>query len=280
MPMTQIAFIPCWNRPHYLAESLARLAACKEQPRAWLFSVDRGEQSCIPIIQAFLEGKRGAIVIRKPHGYVGNTYNMLEGYHDALALARQERATHINMIEDDIYAAPGYFTWHREAWKAAPDAFFASACLNQERSLGPIIDIPKGAYRDTRFQSLGVSFPLDAVRHITRHRKSMYYINPMAYVAQQFPGSSAPIEQAEQAGLWKRIIESAGAWGIYPFLPRAWHCGVSGKNQKARAQYQPEMLAKLTAAEINAIAERPYFSDVMHDGEESGISYLGDLTWK
>jgi hypothetical protein len=273
--MKQLAFIPCWNRPHYLAGCLKRLAACTEQPEAWLFSVDRGEQSCIPVIQEFLAGRNGELILRKPHGFVGNTYNMLEGYADALRMAESYGCSHVNMVEDDIYVAPGYFAWHREIWMTAPKAFFASACLNQERPLGPVIDMPYAAYKDDRFQSLGVSFPLSSLREIIKHRKMLYYMYPTAYVAQQFPDSQAPPEQAEQAGLWKRIIEAHGAWGVYPFLPRAWHCGLEGKNQKSRLPLPPERLGAMTADEINDVAERPCFSDVVHDGPEQPISYLG-----
>jgi hypothetical protein len=279
--INQLAFIPCWNRPHYLEQCLKRLAACRSQPRYWLFSVDRGDQSCIPIIQEFMQGRQGEVILRKPHGFVGNTYNMLEGYASALALAEQVGATHINMIEDDIYCNPGYFEWHREIWMTAPDAFFASACLNQERPIGPVRDMPAAAYKDDRFQSLGVSYPLWAVREITRHRNVSYYLHPIGYVAKKYPNSAIPSLQAEQAGLVKRIIEHGGYHGLYPFMPRAWHCGVEGKNQKAKTKegepISPERLALLNADEINSIAERPCFSDVMYDGDEHGIKYVGDM---
>jgi hypothetical protein len=208
---------------------------------------------------------------------------MLEGYASALGWAEKTGATHINMVEDDIYVAPGYFEWHREIWLTAPDAFFASACLNQERPIGPVPDMPGGAYKDDRFQSLGVSFPLSSVRKIVKHRAVMYYMAPMAYLQRQFPGSAHPPEQAEQAGLIKRIVSSSpDRHGIYPFLPRAWHSGVEGKNMRRCKTKQgepisPQRLAKLSADEINAIAERPCFSDVMYDGPEPGIRYLGDM---
>lgn len=258
--MRHHVIIPAWRRPEFLWACLHRLRLADRPGVSYAITLDRMHSVPVATIaQEFrrqLGRHRVGINRRGSHPWRGNSYNVLEAYREALAVRDAEL---IHLVEEDIFVGADYFDYHEQAHALAP-VFAVSACRNQNEGIHPAHD-PVSAYRHASYQSLGVSFRPDTIRHAVNHAGVDYYRDPGRYCREVFPASVIPPGHCEQDGLINRVREATGGSTIYPCTPRAYHAGFYGYNRRggwgqergSAAQLGRTLLA-MSADELNTRA--------------------------
>jgi hypothetical protein len=188
--------------------------------------LDRGHSREVMTIAK--ESGLGEIVTQRPHKFHGNSFNVLDGYARALERAGDKP---IHLIEEDIFIGEGYFHFHEAAWRVDPEAFFVTACLNQNHKDRPKDGDWSAVYRYQSYQSLGVSLKPESVRQFIHHNNPHYLRNFNSYLDKHF-GKMA--YGGEQDGLIQRVIVKGNHYGIYPHVQRAFHAGFRGYNRKGK----------------------------------------------
>ena len=199
--MKDIVIIPAYFRGEFLQLCMENLVKCPEIWDAEIrvyhdlktddtekFDRELSEVETVVNHWRALLGAQFRSMLRTPHNYYGNSYNVLEAYTDALA----SEARHVYLIEDDIIVHPDFFKWHEEAQS---QGCFCSIGGHCDRSLHP------------HFASLGVCWSRQNLTSIVAHAKTAYYERLLPYVMQTFPQSKMECHMVEQDGLISRIIE-------------------------------------------------------------------------
>lgn len=232
---------------------LTRLSKAATDDVKVVVSLDRqGTVDCRQVAESFSSAFADIYLrVMKYHQFHGNSYNVLSGLGDVLKVGGDL----IHVVEDDIMVSLGYFAYHEEAHRSAPDAFAVSACKNQNLQGSA----PAAAYRHPSYQSLGVSMRPDVVRQVIEHDKPLYYGDMVAYCRRYFPGSVIPPGHAEQDGLINRVRERAGGVTVYAEQPRAFHAGFYGYNRTGTKlggsiELRSQKILSMTSEEMNAMA--------------------------
>lgn len=224
--------IPAWRRPEFLWACLHRLRLADRPGVSYAILLDR--MHSVPtatVAQEFrrqLGHSRVTITRRGSHPWRGNSYNVLQGYGEAL---RVRGVDLVHLVEEDIFVGHDYFDYHEQAHALAP-VFAVSACRNQNEGGIYPASVPSAVYRHASYQSLGVSFRPDMIRHAVNHAGVDYYRDPGRYCREVFPDSAIPPGHCEQDGLINRVREATGGSTIYPYTPRAYHAGFYGYNRR------------------------------------------------
>ena len=249
-----IVLIPCWRRADFLSVTLRRIARAEKAHRQYyVFLIDEGHSDeVMRVARQFPFASE--IVANELRPMRGNSFNILNGFAYARRIAPSMKSRLVYLIEEDIWIGRDFFTFH-EAVQSRFNCFFVSAVRNQNdaRTFPPRRSL---VYFHHAYQSLGVSFRVEALDAIVRHHRPNFYADPAAYAAQHFPNSSLAAGFVEQDGLIHRIVEKGHLRGAYPFVPRAYHAGFVGYNRPGHAfgGTLPERIAKLerlTDAEAN-----------------------------
>jgi Glycosyltransferase like family 2 len=274
--MKGVVVVPAWRRPDFLWACLERL----RRADGWddhiiVLSLDREpDPDVVRIAKEFQAGRaavRVDVIERAPHPHPGNSYNVLAAYARATELAAPEHLIHL--IEEDVLVARGYFRYAEAAHRRVRDCYCVSACRDQNASLPHVLaKEPDQArpwiYERDTYQSLAVSFRPSVVKRVlaTIHGVD-YFGHPVETLASRFPATKIPRSNAEQDGLFGRMLEEwVGGLGwrgaIYPAVPRACHVGWVGYNRSGgRPLYDgtPEergqTILDMTEAEMNARAD-------------------------
>lgn len=216
--MRDIVLIPTFSRPEMLWHCLEHLSVAESiadyEVRVLLdFHRDRKPPPAAEVEQVVARFPIVTKLIRRdPHSFHGNSYNVLQGYKEALA------AEHVYLVEDDVLVEPDFFLWHRQQ---QGNGAFCSVAVRNERS---------GLLKSDRdYASLGVCFPRASVQHIVKHARSDYYRDQQGYIARTFDGRFGN-EFHEQDGLILRVMGSIGGYSIWPLEPKARHVGTYGYN--------------------------------------------------
>ena len=281
--MKGVVIVPTWRRPDHLWATLHRIfMADGWQQYRYLVSIDRDpDPECREVAESFfrVRGPECAgvdIVQREPHGYHGNSFNLLSAY--AWAVERCGDMDLVYLIEEDISVARGFFRFHEAAHEFDSSCFAVSACRDQNHSMPPVDPHDAQARsmvheRDT-YQSLGVSFHAEVLRdEILPLATRGYFTSPVETLAAAYPNTRIARGQAEQDGLINRVLEERcrreGHGMFYPLVPRAAHLGWHGYNRLGGKPLQtgtlPEIRGRqilaMTDAEMNALAD-PSFRDI------------------
>jgi len=255
--MRHHVIIPAWRRPEFLWACLQRLHRADRPGVSYAICLDRMHSVPVATVAQEFRRKLGHhrvnIVRRGGHPWRGNSYNVLQSYREALDLRGVDL---IHLVEEDIFVGHDYFDYHERAHALAP-VFAVSACRNQNEGIYPAYD-PASAYRHSSYQSLGVSFRPEMLRHVVNHAGVDYYRDPGRYCREVFPDSTIPPGHCEQDGLINRVREATGGQTTYPCVPRAYHAGFYGYNRRggwgqdrgSAAQLGRRLLA-MTADELN-----------------------------
>jgi hypothetical protein len=233
---------------------LTRLQAARAEDVHVVVSLDRaGSSECVEAAQAFASSDAFAgLHLRQvpPHRFHGNSYNVLTGMRDCLTF----KPDLLHVVEEDIFVAATYFSFHEDMHRAVPDAFAVSACRNQNA-----MD-DGAAYTHPSYQSLGVSLRPKAVELVLEHAVPAYFRNMVGYCTRTFPSSAIPAPFAEQDGLVNRVREGVGGVTVYTARPRAYHAGFYGYNRQGRPLSggslveRAERLLAMSSGELNAHA--------------------------
>lgn len=259
MSANELVIVTGWKRPDFLLACLRRLALADDGNQKYWVCLDRGaDRECLRVADEFVSqlGPTRAQVRRRTHRYRGNSFNVLMSYREAVALAPDL----VHLVEDDVFVGEGYFEFHRQAHDLAPNAFAVSACRNQQfpPDVNPP-DVATAVYQHVSYQSLGVSFRLEALARVIGHASHSYFARPEAYCSRNWPNSAINPANAEQDGLIHRLIEASGRPTVYPFAPRAYHAGFVGYHRKGAplagtVEERATLLLRMTTAELNAAA--------------------------
>lgn len=283
--MTQVVIVPAWQRPEFLRACLYRLSVADRPHIHYLISLDRGYTPGVAQVadnfRASITGglHRVTVLRRTRHPHRGNSYNVLEAYRRAHAMA----PSLIHLVEEDIFVGADYFEYHEDAHRMHPHAFCVSAVRNQAWPPGtePPVD-DTAVYAHTSYQSLGVSFRPDTVRQFLPHAKPAYYRDGGRYLRSVFPHSSIPAGHSEQDGLINRVREQQGAATIYPWSPRAYHAGYFGYNRRGHwngpgadgsIDERADALLRMSAEQLNVRARHyPDFTTIDLDQQRERVS--------
>lgn len=256
--MTELVIVTAWKRPDFLSAALTRLLAADDGRQVYRICLDRLHARECGLVAAVFARKLGnrAVVRRRSHQYKGNSFNVLTSYREAVTLAPDL----VHLVEDDVFVGADYFEFHRRAHQLVPGAFAVSACRNQQ--FPPDVNPPDredAVYAHTSYQSLGVSFQVEALADVVKHATHSYFARPVAYCRQNWPNSAINPNNAEQDGLIHRMIEASGRPTVYPFSPRAYHAGFVGYHRKGTGpagtiEQRAATLLRMTTAELNAAA--------------------------
>lgn len=256
-----IVIVPGWRRAGFLEACLRRLHACDRPDLLVWVALDRGhDQASMVVARRWASAWSGRYeILVDNHPYAGNSHNLLCMYKRAL----DHRPTPelIHLVEEDVFIADGYFDFHDQVHALAPNAFAVSACQAQMfLECGPSPEPHPGRVSlAPRYQSLGVSFRPDRLDAIYPHLVPGYFANPIRYCRNTFPHSRLPEANAEQDGLFDRIVEASGTGVAYPWTPRAYHAGFIGYHRdglrmRLSPEAQADRLLVMTAGELNAAA--------------------------
>jgi hypothetical protein len=210
----------------------------------------------VDVVKAFPFEK--AIRFAAQHRYQGNSYNLLEGYKYGVQMAKQNGSELIYLIEEDIWIAKDFFTFHEKVQKQHPN-FCVSAVRNQNNP-NKLSHEPGSVYYYPTYQSLGVSFKVDRIESIVKHATPEFYRHMLAYVRRHFPKSRYGGSWCEQDGLINRIVETSPVQCMYPYVPRAFHAGFVGYNRQGKSlegslEMRVSKLKSMTDSEMNEMAK-------------------------
>lgn len=216
--MRDIVLVPTYDRPEMLWLCLERLseaeAFSEHEVRILVdnhFGAPPRLDEAVAVASQFGPVK---VTVRQPHGYNGNSYNVLEGYKEALA----SDARFIYLVEDDVLVDPDFFLWHREA-QAQGDAFCSIAAENTRSG-------QLASFQD--YASLGVCFPRVSLMQVVNHAVPAYYENQAGYCQRMFHVEQTAKEDVEQDGLILRVMAAANGYSVWPRTPKATHIGWYG----------------------------------------------------
>lgn len=173
------------------------------------------------------------LVKREPHGFPGNSKNLLMGFREAFEAGCQ----HCFLVEDDVMVAPDFLRWHRAIMNQGN--WFASVGTYCTRRA----DWPKDGkanqfwISEWDYASLGVCLPRSTLQLIAPHDKTEYYLDPIRYLTRLFADSRFKTSFHEQDGLIMRLIGQVSGKVAWPCVPRAWHVGFWGYHRTDRQPF-------------------------------------------
>ena len=234
--MMDIILVPTYMRPEYLFLCLERIAN-SERPtdsEIWIcqdfrFDDEHRHKLGIDWTNEVLDYWRGRLPIkfvrRRPHGFEGNSHNVLEAYKEAF----NSSARFIYLIEEDVFVQPDFFRWH-EAVQAEGD-FMCSVAYRCSRNSEAATDItdPNAYFTSQRdYASIGVAWRREKLAPVIAHASTEYYRDTSAYMVRTFPGNRFAGDFSEQDGLIMRVMWETHGTVAWPYVPRAYHLGWYG----------------------------------------------------
>lgn len=235
--MNEVCLVTTYERPDFLWHCLDRLSHCPEiadRTVSVRLCLDRRlgrdvSAETISVMADFIERMELRWIERNPHSYVGNSYNTLESYKEALGTG----AGKIYLVEDDVMVAPDFFRWHRAAHELE-NVFCSIAHPIVGRVLYDTFTDADKVYRSqSDFSSLGVCWKPEVLRTIVQHGCPQYFQDMVGYVRVVFPESKFGLSWTEQDGLIRRELVRSHLMTVYPCLPRAVHVGFYGYHRPA-----------------------------------------------
>jgi hypothetical protein len=264
--------IPTYYRPELLYLCLERVLGNPGAGREIWLAQDRhagdlprhtrDEEETESVVASFRTRLNLRRVVRPPHGYPGNSHNVLEAYRAAY----QTDARYVYLIEEDVLVTEDFFRWH-EAVQGRGDYFCSVAyrCTRNPRVRHS--DDPAGYLEcDGDYASIGVCWRRTNLAAVVRHATADYYGDPEGYVRARFPGSGLPPGAAEQDGLIQRLLIADGRPAAWASLPRAYHVGVWGYHRPAGVRFAGTLKERVHAmreaatstAALRGLSRDPY----------------------
>lgn len=258
----EVVIVPLHRRPAFALACLTRLyeAARADENLTFHLSIDaQPDPEVIKIADRFAQqvGRTRVAVVQRTRSFRGNSFNLLTAYAETV----DSGADLIHLVEEDVLVADDYFDYHRAVHAQEPDVFSVCACRNQ---FWPLYGGPPAEedtyYLQTCYQSIGVSFTPDKLRHVTAHSPQHFCINPYGYLRRTYPHSALGQQYAEQDGLIYRIVESLGAKTAFPCVPRAYHAGFTGYNRagvtlNGTIEDQAKQILTMDGHDLNAASQ-------------------------
>jgi hypothetical protein len=273
-----IVLIPAYNRAELLSVCIRRIQQAHNWCENYYFiALDTGfDKEVFQVADAFLNliPKQAEILFNKRCG-AGNNSNILQSMDYAYRRAKSStypftyRPKILNVIEDDTLVAKDYFDWHSQAHREYPEVFAASACLNQFDKRKS--EDPSSVFLHHRVQGIGVSFKLNSLPYILVHNTPLYFENESSYVQAAFPFSKYRGDIPSWDGLCDRLIFRYDKKVLYPYAPRATHCGYwglhrVGERPKGTLEERIEQLESMSAKDMNTRTSRKDIDELNFEG--------------
>ena len=271
-----VVLVAAWRRPEFLIMSLSYvLAATHADEHEYVFILDYGYDPLVLAVATAFPAKHTRIHFSPKHEFIGgNSFNTLEGYRYAHMVAKMLGSKLVYLIEEDVWVARDYFTFHRAAHAnshrnvaglpaADAEKIFQvtafSIALNdgefgEDRGAAvtacsantPAGELLRSAVVVRRhYTSVALSFDTASLDSVVRHATKRYYEGPVEYItaewgeqgfaADEFYGVMRATDYTEQDGLLNRDTRSHQWWTLSPRCPRAFHAGFTGYNRRAKA---------------------------------------------
>jgi len=229
-----IIIIPTYYRPEFLYLCLERI---RRNPSAgsdiWLVQDRRlndfpqyaqEEIETEQVLSHFNKELNLRSIVRQPHSYHGNTYNILEAYKAAY----RTNARYVYLLEEDVLITEDFFRWH-ETVQEQGDYYCSIGYRCIRNSEVKHVDDPAGYLECANdYASIGVCWRRTNLAAVVAHAAADYYSNPMGYILARFPNSKLPLGASEQDGLILRLTIADKRPAAWASLPRAYHIGVRG----------------------------------------------------
>jgi len=230
-----VCIVPTFQRPEFLWLCLEHLEKCEGiGDLRVVVAVDnhRGrpyDPQVVKLAQAFSERLPISAMVRQPHGYLGNSYNVMTAFQEAI----EAGARYVFLVEDDVMVLPDFFRWHYAVHAIEPGLFASVASLNKHLAEAPRTGDPAAYYTAKDYASIGVCLPAPAVRLLHEHTKPAYFGALVKYMQRRFPGNPWGDTWAEQDGLMLRVMAEHGLRTAWPSAARAFHTGFWGYHRMA-----------------------------------------------
>jgi hypothetical protein len=231
-----IVLITTYFRPEYLSlclEYLSKAEGAQDDKEYWVLQDFRFEDEHrhgldLRWTKEVIERSPLPIryIERKPHGFVGNSYNTLEAYKEAY----DSDARFIYLVEDDVLATTDFFRWH-EAVQAKEDSAMCSVayrCSRNGHARKDITDPAAYFISSSDFASIGCCWRRENLKEVVKHACPEYYNNMQPYLDDRFPDDVYKQWFGEQDGLVMRVLHQQKSHVVWPYVPRAWHIGNVG----------------------------------------------------
>lgn len=281
----ETVIVPLHRRGHFALACLTRLytAARDDDTLTFHLAIDANPtREVVHVARQFVQkvDDHRAVIVQRDRTFRGNSFNVLTAYAEVV----DSGAEVIHLVEEDILVGKDYFDYHRQVRAADPTVFAVCACRNQFWPLGTNPPAEEDAYYlQTCYQSIGISFTPDMLRHVTGHNIRNFCINPSGYLHRFFPDSKLGTQYAEQDGLIYRIVEALDTHVAFPCVPRAYHAGFTGYNRAGTTlpgtlEDQARRILAMNGDELNA-ASRSYrdYETVDLDADRKPVSRA--LSW-
>jgi len=261
-----IVLIPAYYRPEFLAlclEHLSKTEGSRDDKQYWIMQDYRYdddmrygmqarwtkevvEKSPLPV--RFLQ--------RKPHGFAGNSHNVLEAYKEAY----QTSARLVYLVEEDVLVTPDFFHWHEFVQVVEPKTMCSIAyrCSRNNEAYRDITD-PTSYFTTARdYASIGVCWKRENLGPVLQHACPEYYADQEGYIRRTFPGNRFAGDFCEQDGLVMRVMWEQRAFTTWPYVPRAYHLGGYGYHRPAGKRPDGQLQTK-----INTLREWVRNADIL-----------------
>lgn len=230
--------VPTFARPEYLQLCLEQLLeADGGREKHVLVAIDRHQRDTndqknrnvesLHVAEQFrYEFANLEVILREPHGYIGNPYNFLELYKTAF----HSDARFVYLVEDDVLVGKDFFTWH-ERVNERQDYFCTVGwhCIRNPQAIS--FGAPE-SYIETQndFSSIGVCWKREGLAPLVQHALPDYYRDIAGYLRRAFPNEEVKHGVwTEQAGLVMRLLLSTpNATVAWPVRARCAHVGING----------------------------------------------------
>lgn len=221
--------VPLWRRAGFAAACLRKLADAMDGGVRVLISVDCGHnEETLAVAKGFEYNHPGRVQLAvRDVDYQSGSYNVFTAMREALDWVGPDDLVHV--LEEDILIGQGYFTFHRDVHKLAPDVYSVSACENIFLADDvKVTDRPDCAYLSGAFQVWGSSYRPERVGRILKRLRPEYFEDMGTAVAAEFGKSNMLRTGALYDGVMANDMAQQGLHVAFPFTPRAYHAGFEG----------------------------------------------------
>lgn len=203
---------------------------------------------------------RAALTVREID-YPTGSYNVFSAMGEALEWVGPDDTVHV--LEEDIMIGIGYFGFHRDTHRLAPEAYSVSACENiflPDHVRAP--DRPDAVYLSGAFQVWGSSYRPERVAKILKRLRPGYYDDMGKAVAAEFGEANMLRTGALYDGVMANDLAQQMLHVAFPFTPRAYHAGFEGLSYgdmalTGPAEEQADQILAMSGDELKARCTLP-----------------------
>jgi len=229
-----LVIIPTYYRPEFLYLCLERIMRNPGADRELWLVQDRHtndfpqyaqeEEETELVVSIFNKNLNLRRIVRRPHDYPGNSYNIMEAYKAAY----KTKARFVYLIEEDVLVTEDFFRWH-ETVQGQGDYFCSIGYRCIRNPQVEHVDDPMGYLEcGNDYASIGVCWQRANLAAVVKHARAGYYRDFPGYLQERLPNPGLSTGASEQDGLILRLKMADPRPAAWASFPRAYHIGVWG----------------------------------------------------